>query len=125
MSVLDNPTDPTQWLWDRALFGQLIGRAMAHEVRHLYVGSGHAAAGLGSDSANLVKATNFSNVDKRAILRSIQVLERQQGRNPIVPTFPQSCRTKLSVLNPIFAASPERHFYSEDRKHKSPVGESG
>ncbi|MBO9623864.1 MAG: hypothetical protein J7500_14240 [Sphingomonas sp.] len=90
MTVLDNPGDPAKWIWRPELFGQLIGRTMAHEVRHTYVGAGHAAAGLGADGARVeeTKFATFSKADQAAIARAIQAAETQQGRRPVVPTNP-------------------------------------
>lgn len=90
LSVLDNPRDPTKWLWGVQLFGQMIGRAMAHEVRHVYVGAGHAVQGLGADGPPLAipSSGSFSVADRRAIANAIVVLERRQGRIPVVPTNP-------------------------------------
>jgi hypothetical protein len=90
LSVLDNPRDPTKWLWGVRLFGQMIGRAMAHEVRHVYVGAGHAAQGLGADGPPLAISSSgsFSIADRRAIANAIAALERRQRRVPVVPTNP-------------------------------------
>ncbi|HEU4650760.1 MAG TPA: hypothetical protein VFS49_05040 [Croceibacterium sp.] len=90
LTVLDNPQDPTQWLWRPELFGQLIGRTMAHEVRHTYVGAGHAQAGLGADGARVEEAkfATFSRADQAAIAAAIQASETQQGQRPVVPTNP-------------------------------------
>lgn len=88
LSVLDNPQDPTKWVWRTDLFGQLIGRTMAHEVRHTYVGAGHAAAGLGAAGARVEEAryATFSSADRTAIALAIQAAENQQGQRPVVPT---------------------------------------
>lgn len=90
LSVLDNPRDPSQWLWQPKLFGQLIGRLMAHEVRHTYVGGGHAADGLGADGARVEESryATFSAADRTAIARAIVADEQKQGRLPVVPTNP-------------------------------------
>jgi hypothetical protein len=96
LSVLDNPLDSSKWLWDRKPFGVALGRLMAHEIRHLYVGSGHAADGLGRDSADVLVTSNssdFSNADKRAILNAVRRLEKLQGNAELVPTFPAGRRT--------------------------------
>jgi hypothetical protein len=90
LSVVDNKSDPTQWLWEVPLFGQMVGRAMAHEVRHAYVGAGHAAQGLGADGPPLAipSSGSFSPADRTGIARTIAALERRQGRNQLVPTNP-------------------------------------
>lgn len=90
ISVLDNPRDPTKWLWQPELFGQLIGRTIAHEVRHTYVGGGHAADGLGADGARVEEAryATFSAADRTMIARAIAADERRQGSLAVVPTNP-------------------------------------
>ena len=95
LSVVDNPKDPTKWLRERRQLGLALGRFIAHEVRHLYL-SPHAADGLGSDTAEVLAATNnqhFSAVDQRNILNAIANLERTQSRVRVVPTFPLQQRT--------------------------------
>jgi hypothetical protein len=96
LSVLDNPNDPSKWLWDRKPFGVALGRMMAHEIRHLYIGPAHAADGLGRDSADLLvssNSTDFSKVDKKAILNAVLRLEKLQGNAELVATFPAGQRT--------------------------------
>ncbi len=77
--------------------GIALGRAMAHEVRHLYVRNPvHAADGLGSDSARLFgkDAVTFSTADKTNIVSSITTLEGQQGTRAVAAaTLPPSARS--------------------------------
>ena len=69
------------------LVGTTLGRAMAHEARHLYVPP-HAAAGLGSDRANLfAAAASFSAADRTAILAAIAKSEQDQGTRQVIPTY--------------------------------------
>jgi hypothetical protein len=84
-------------LWDdlqREIVGIALGRAMAHEVRHLYVRNGvHAADGLGSDGARLFgrdltrDLITFSAADKTNIQSSITTLERQQSTRAVAASF--------------------------------------
>src|SRR5262249_35792778 len=72
------PKDKNAWTqWQRELVGIALGRAMAHEVRHLYVRYPvHAADGLGADSPRLFgkDLVTFSSDDKTSILSSITTL---------------------------------------------------
>jgi surfactin synthase thioesterase subunit len=99
--------DPTKWpatvkkgssSWQPlVMLGQALGRAIAHEARHEYLGSGHAESGLGEDAPYLTgeKTTaQFSKDDQKAILERIRKLEATQGTATVVPTFPQSMRQK-------------------------------
>jgi hypothetical protein len=99
--------DPTKWpatvkrgssSWQPlVMLGQALGRAIAHEARHEYLGSGHAETGLGEDAPYLTgeKTTaQFSKADQKAILERIRTLEAMQGTATVVPTFPQSMRQK-------------------------------
>jgi hypothetical protein len=101
--------DPTKWpqtvrskkgttSWQpHAMLGQALGRAIAHEARHEYLGLGHAEAGLGEDAPPVFgeKTTEqFSKDDQKAILEAIRRLEATQGTATVVPTFPQSMRQK-------------------------------
>jgi len=72
----------------KELVGIALGRAMAHEVRHLYVGSGHAADGLGSAGAQLFgRDATFSAADKTKIKSRITTLETQQGTRAVAASF--------------------------------------
>jgi hypothetical protein len=76
------------------LIGIALGRAMAHEARHLYVGSGHAADGLGSAGASLFdRDATFSAADKTKIKASITKLEGQQGTRAVAASFAASSRS--------------------------------
>jgi hypothetical protein len=69
------------------LVGTTLGRAMAHEARHLYVPP-HAAAGLGSDMANLfAAAASFSAADRTDILAAIAKSEQDQGTRQVITTY--------------------------------------
>ena len=69
------------------LVGIALGRAMAHEARHLYIPA-HAAAGLGSDAAPLFgTAPGFSKPDQTNILTAIRQFEGQQGTATVITTF--------------------------------------
>lgn len=87
----DIPKDKAIWTdWQKELVGIALGRAMAHEVRHLYVRNPvHAADGLGSDSARLFgkDVVTFSSADKTNILSSITTLEGQQGTRAVAASF--------------------------------------
>jgi hypothetical protein len=93
LSVLDNPANPTNWLGHLGTLGEVLGRAMAHEVRHLYVpGQAHAATGLGAEAADLLQHKRFSAADEVDILAAIQQLEAQQGTAIVVETNPVARR---------------------------------
>jgi Domain of unknown function (DUF4157) len=108
MAALPNKgKDPTKWpatvkkgssSWQPlVMLGQALGRAIAHEARHEYLGSGHPESGLGEDAPYLTgeKTTQqFSKDDQKAILERIRQLEATQGTATVVPTFPQSMRQK-------------------------------
>ena len=89
------PKDKTKWSGlHKEIVGIALGRAMAHEVRHLYVRNpSHAADGLGSDSArlfgrDLIKdLITFSAADKTKIQSSITTLEGQQGTRAVAASF--------------------------------------
>ena len=89
------PKDQTKWsAFHKEIVGIALGRAMAHEVRHMYVRDPeHSADGLGSDGARLFRGdlikdpVTFSAVDKTSIQSSITTLERQQGTRPIAASF--------------------------------------
>jgi len=101
--------DPTKWpqtvkskggttSWQpQVMLGVALGRAIAHEARHEYIGAAHAETGLGQDSPFIIgeKTTaQFSKEDQKAILDQIHKLETTQGKATVVPTFPQSMRKK-------------------------------
>jgi hypothetical protein len=84
------PKDRTKWTdGQKDLVGIALGRAMAHEVRHLYVSDpNHAADGLGSAGARLFRQdTTFSSADKTSIKSSITMLEGQQGTRDVAASF--------------------------------------
>jgi hypothetical protein len=84
------PKDRDKWSdGQKELVGVALGRAMAHEVRHLYVRTPvHAADGLGSDSARLFGSlTTFSTPDKASITSAITTLEGLQGSRPVAASF--------------------------------------
>ena len=87
----DIPKDKAVWTdRQKELVGIALGRAMAHEVRHLYVRNPvHAADGLGSDSARLFgkDVVTFSSADKTNILSAITTLEGQQGTRAVAASF--------------------------------------
>ena len=100
--------DPTKWpqtvkskggttSWQpEELLGVALGRAIAHEARHEYIGA-HAETGLGQDSPFIIgeKTTaQFSKKDQKEILDQIRKLEKIQGKATVVPTFPESVREK-------------------------------
>ncbi|MGH3697324.1 MAG: hypothetical protein ACRDRX_25625 [Pseudonocardiaceae bacterium] len=69
------------------MFGQSLGRVIAHEARHEYL-VGHAEEGLGQDAPYVTgekNAENFSKEDQKAMLKRIQDLEAQQGKATAVP----------------------------------------
>jgi len=82
--------DKPKWTnGQKELVGVALGRAMAHEVRHLYVRNPvHASDGLGSASAPLFgKGATFSTADKTKIQSSITKLEGQQGMRAVAASF--------------------------------------
>jgi len=89
------PKDKTKWTGlHKEIVGIALGRAMAHEVRHLYVRTPvHAADGLGSDGArlfgrDLIKdPITFSAADRTSIQSSITTLEGQQGTRAVAASF--------------------------------------
>ncbi len=87
----DIPKNKNAWTdWQKELVGIALGRAMAHEVRHLYVRTPvHAADGLGSKSARLFgkDVVTFSSADKTNILSSITTLEGQQGTKAVAASY--------------------------------------
>lgn len=88
--------------WDALeMLGVAVGRAIAHEARHEYIGGGHAEKGLGADSPIILgekNSENFSDKDQKEFLKKIQELEKQQGNATIVPTFPQENRSKKELF---------------------------
>jgi len=79
------------------MLGPALGRAIAHEARHEYMGAPHAETGLGKDSAFIIgekNSENFSDDDQKAIITKIRGLEKDEGNATLVPTFPQSARPK-------------------------------
>lgn len=79
------------------MLGEALGRAIAHEARHEYMGAGHAETGLGQESPYIIgeKTTaNFSKEDRKAILAKLRKLEAEQGKATVVPTYPQSIRSQ-------------------------------
>jgi hypothetical protein len=87
--------DKTKWTGlHKEYVGIALGRAMAHEVRHLYVRKPvHADDGLGSDGARLFgrdlinDLITFSSADKTSIQSSIATLEGQQGTRAVAASF--------------------------------------
>lgn len=93
--AVENPTDISKWQpRERELLGKILGRAMAHEARHCYMGSGHATDGLGADTPLLFdkKFFRFSQQDEKDILAEIQRLEKQHRGATLVDTFPATRR---------------------------------
>ncbi len=81
-----------------AMLGGALGRVIAHEARHEYIHE-HAKAGLGGEGENTPiigekHSLEFSKDDQKAILERIHTLEKQQGNARVVPTFPQSLRSR-------------------------------
>lgn len=79
------------------MLGAPLGRAIAHEARHEYIGGTHSETGLGKDSAAIIgekNSENFSDEDQKAIVAKIHGLEKDQGNATVVPTFPRSSRLK-------------------------------
>lgn len=79
------------------MLGPALGRAIAHEARHEYIGGSHSETGLGKDSAFIIgekNSENFSDEDQKAIIAKIHGLEKDQGNTTVVPTFPRSSRSK-------------------------------
>ena len=91
LSVLDNPANPTKWLGHLGTLGEVLGRAIAHEARHLYVPD-HAETGLGAEMADLLQHKRFSAADEVDIRAAIQQLEAQQGTAIVVETNPVARR---------------------------------
>ncbi len=84
------PKDKAKWTdGQKDLVGIALGRAMAHEVRHLYVRDpNHAADGLGSAGASLFgRDATFSAADRTNIQSSITTLEGQQGTRAVAASF--------------------------------------
>ena len=93
-TVKSNRSDPRKWPGTaQEMLGRALGRAMAHEARHLYI-VGHADTGLGSDSPQFVEGmdSDFSSQDRRDILDAIRRLESTQGNATVVETFPRDRR---------------------------------
>ena len=78
------------------LLGTALGRAIAHEARHLYH-LPHADAGLGSEEPDLTGTTtraHLSNPDQADLLNAIHELEKKQGSRTVVDTFAEADRDK-------------------------------
>lgn len=83
------------------MFGAALGRAIAHEARHEYMGATHSKTGLGQESAIVFgekNSANFSEADQKAMLEQLRKLETQQGKATVVPTFPTSARSKPELF---------------------------
>ena len=93
----DIPKDKAMWtVQQKELVGIALGRAMAHEVRHLYVRNPvHAADGLGSESARLFgrDVVTFSTADKTNIVSAISTLEGQQSTRAVAGSYAAAERT--------------------------------
>jgi hypothetical protein len=90
------PKDIRKWTPQQALlFGIALGRAMAHEVRHLYVRTPiHAKVGLGTALPQFFgNDAKFSDQDKQSITKAIVTLEKQQGAWPVAPSFGKAERS--------------------------------
>jgi len=90
------PKDRTKWTdGQKDLVGIALGRAMAHEVRHLYVRDpSHAVDGLGSASARLFgQDATFSAADRTSIISSITTLEGQQGSRAVATSYAATDRS--------------------------------
>lgn len=100
--VLQNQDDPTQWTGNyKSVLGKVLGRAIAHEARHQYVGNAHADEGLGAEGPDLlddVRYGDFSTQDNRDIIQALQNLEREQSNATIVPTYPNRVRGDLEAF---------------------------
>jgi len=85
------PTDKARWTGpQREMVGIALGRAIAHEVRHLYVRNpDHAADGLGSAGYRLFGQNTiaFSAADRTSIQSSITALEGQQGNRNVAASY--------------------------------------
>jgi hypothetical protein len=93
------PKDKDKWAGlQKEIVGIALGRAMAHEVRHLYVPV-HADDGLGSDGARLLgkdlikDIITFSAADKKNIQSSITILEGQQGTRTVAASYAATVRS--------------------------------
>ncbi|MGH8932037.1 MAG: D-alanyl-D-alanine carboxypeptidase family protein [Egibacteraceae bacterium] len=96
-TVRNNRGNPSRWLdFAQDMLGAALGRAVAHEARHLYV-MPHAVDGLGSDAPQLLAgaagSTRFSPDDQSDILAAIKSLEAKQGKATVVATFPVKRRS--------------------------------
>jgi len=80
--------DPKKWTGPQQdLMGIALGRAIAHEIRHLWLPP-HATSGLGSDRANLFASpAGFSSADQNNILTAIHQLESSQGTATVISTY--------------------------------------
>jgi hypothetical protein len=83
----------SQWPDDlRDDVGVALGRLIAHETRHQYVGGDHANVGLGSDQAVLFGQSafeNFADDDRTDVLGNISRLQNEQNRaNVLADTLP-------------------------------------
>ena len=84
------PKERDKWTdGQKELVGIALGRAMAHEVRHLYVRDPiHAADGLGTTNARLFGTeSTFSATDKASIKAAITSLEADQGTRAVAASF--------------------------------------
>jgi len=83
--------DTSKWsIAHKEMVGIALGRAMAHEVRHLYVRTPvHAADGLGTNAPRLFGQARvvFSTADQNSIRTSITALETQQGTRAVAASF--------------------------------------
>jgi hypothetical protein len=91
------PKDSSKWTdAQKEMVGRALGRAMAHEVRHLYVRTPvHAADGLGSAAARLFgkDVIAFSSADRTSIQSAITTLEGQQGARAVAASFAAADRS--------------------------------
>ena len=82
------------------MFGPALGRAIAHEARHEYIGP-HSESGLGQDAPPIIgskKTENFSEEDQKDFINKIHGLEKEQGTATVVPTYPKSTRSQKDLF---------------------------
>jgi hypothetical protein len=99
LMLLNNPETPSKWPEPaQQRFGIVLGRTMAHEVRHLYVADpSHAGAGLGTSSPDALDDRNYGNFssdDQDDIVKALQTFDRNQTGATVIPTFPKEVRSK-------------------------------
>jgi hypothetical protein len=86
-ALLDRPLK--DWPRDvQEALGKAVGRIIAHEVRHQYVGSGHADEGLGGESPELwgmAKHEQFSTDDQDEINGALRKLVDDQRAATVAP----------------------------------------